>query len=148
MLTATHATHPMTAFTVRSRYSVLKLRMSQARWYGPAVTKRSTRTPTPAAPAQTLASQIRELAAERGYADAESYQAVPLEVRQGIAGELEIKLNHVNSALSRDPSRQGKGGGAKRVHTDRCPCCEQALLTQGAHEALARNHSKKRVHGR
>jgi hypothetical protein len=86
---------------------------------------------------QTLAAQIRQLAAERGYdkLDADAQRAM----RREIADELGTRIQNVVKALKQDPERQGKGGGAPRVHSDRCPLCEQALLTHAAHNAIEHN---------
>jgi len=91
----------------------------------------------------TLAARIRQLAADRGYADVETFKDVPLEVRQDIAEEIGKRIQHVNKALSQGEG-QGAGGGRPRTHTDRCPLCEQALLTHSAHEAIERNTPKFR----
>jgi len=100
--------------------------VSNHTWYKPRVT-------------ETLASQIRALAAEAGYADVERYQDVPLEVRQEIKAKLGLKtIQNVNKALV----QTGAPGGGKheRLITDahRCPCCKQVFQTQ-----LARKEAKE-----
>jgi len=109
-------------FIVHTRYAVLRLRIAPS-WYGPAVTE------------QTLASRIRARAAELDYdaKDADTQRAL----RRQIAEELGTLTQNVVKALKQTGTR-----GAPRIHTDRCPYCEQALLTKGAREALERNAPK------
>ena len=107
-----------------ARHAVLRLTrvgvLELAPWYPRVVT-------------ETLASQIRALAAERHYdtLDADAQRAL----RRAIADELGTKIQNVVQALGRTDG-QGRGGGKTRTIPDehRCPCCQQPYQTQRARE--------------
>jgi hypothetical protein len=83
---------------------------------------------------QTLAAQIRQVAAERGYdkLDADAQRAV----RREIADELGTIVQNVVNALKRT-GRQGRKAAPRDEH--HCPTCGQALRTQRAREEVERN---------
>jgi len=86
---------------------------------------------------QTIASRVRELAAEAGYdVVANPDLEVPLQVRQAIKKQLGLKtIQNVNSALEHI-GRQG--GHAAISHEHRCPACLQVLQTQKAKKEVER----------
>jgi len=86
---------------------------------------------------QTLASQIRALAAERGYDKASPDEQRAL--RREIADELETRIQNVAKALVQTGQR---GLGRPRVHHERCPWCDQALVSDSAKRA-ARASAKR-----
>lgn len=135
MTTATLIARP--SFALDTRHAVLRFER------GPALALPQTRPAPPVVyrrAVDTLASQIRALAAKRGYDKLDN--STKIAVRNEIAEQLGASRQVVYATLSRKP--KGTKAGAPRVHTDRCPCCEQALLTQSAHEAVARHHGRKR----
>jgi hypothetical protein len=85
----------------------------------------------------TLAAQIRQLAAERGYdeLDADAQRAL----RREIADELGTIPESVTSAL-KHRGRQGRQAAPRDEH--HCPTCGQALRTQRAREEVERNAAK------
>jgi len=119
---ASNISYPLPSFGVHTRYAVLRLRTAPS-WYGPAVTE------------QTLASQIRARAAELHYdgADADTQRAL----RRQIADELGTITQNVVTALKHRGQR-----GRARVHEERCPVCERAVLDNATREAIARNTAK------
>jgi len=121
MHTTTAQQLSLNPFNVCSPYAVLRLRIAPS-WYGSRVT-------------ETLASQIRALAAERHYdqLDPNAQRAL----RREIADELGTLTQNVVKALKQTGTK-----GRRREHAERCPLCEHAIVSHSMREAIARNMPK------